>query len=128
PANFPIVANGQQVLVDGNPLAPSNPVGDESAFNQGRFGFVLGGPIVKPNTLLFISAERQQINASKEAHFAVPTVKERGLFQSGDTGLQTNAGDPVFPTNLLGDSIFSLFPFPNNPVGPYGDRKSTRLN
>jgi hypothetical protein len=127
PSTYPITEDGRQVLLNGQPLAPGNPVGDESAFNQGRFGIVLGGPIVKPNTSLFISAEHQQVNASKEAHFAVPTVAERGVFQTGATGLNLGSRIGVFPTSAVGDAIFSLFPFPNNPVGPYGPNTFTEV-
>lgn len=127
PAAFPITAEGQPVLLDGQQLAPANPVGSENSFTQGRFGIVLGGPLVKPNTFFFVSAERQEINAVRESHFAVPTVEERGLFKSGGTGLQTVGGDLVFPTSAIGDAIFSLFPFPNNPVGPYGPNTFTEV-
>src|SRR5262249_49902842 len=31
------------------------------------------------------------------------------------------------PTFLAGDSVMSLFPFPNNPVGPYGENTFTQV-
>jgi len=93
-------------------------VAGENPFTRGQYGFVTGGPVTKRNTFFFGSFERRDINATKEANFAVPTVAERGLFGSGETGLSTSAGNK-YPTTVVGDSYFSLFPFPNNPRGPY---------
>src|SRR5262249_47804797 len=49
---------------------------------------------------------------------------ERGLFGSGDRGMMARipggADVEIFPTSADGDRFFSLFPFPNNPRGPYG--------
>lgn len=138
PANYPITrsvgsgslsdfADGAAVLFNGQPLAPANPVGGENAYTRGQYGFVFGGPVVKGKTYFFSSFEHQVINASKESHFAVPTIAQRGLFKSGDIGLQTDQGNPLFPTSLSGDSFFSLFPFPNNPIGPYGPNTFTEV-
>ena len=78
----------------------------------------------------FISAEGQVTNATQEASFAVPTVEERGIFNTGATGL---AQDPftgnaitAFPTTVSGDAVFSLYPFPNNPNGIYGANTFTQ--
>src|SRR5262249_17853094 len=103
-------------------------VAGESPFTRGQYGFVVGGPLTKRNTFFFTSFEHRDINATKEANFAVPTVAERGLFGSGETGLQVRAGNQtlqVFPTSIEGDAYFSLFPFPNNPRGPYGKNTYT---
>jgi len=140
PANFPITrsvangslpdfADGAAVLFNGRPLAPANPVDGENAYTRGQYGFVFGGPVVKGKTFFFTSFEHQDINASKESHFAVPTIAQRGLFKSGDIGLQTDERQPrpVFPTSVSGDSFFSLFPFPNNPIGPYGPNTFTEV-
>jgi hypothetical protein len=113
-----LLANGQ--LADVRPLAPANPVGGENPFTRGQYGFVFGGPVVKEKTHFFVSFERQDVNASKESHFAVPTVIQRGLFESGDTGLRAATGEPVYPTSIGGNAFLSLYPFPNNPRGPYG--------
>ncbi len=120
-----LLNNGQ--LVDVKPLQPANPVGGENPFTRGQYGFVFGGPVVKEKTHFFFSFERQDINASKESHFAVPTVVQRGLFESGDTGLRTVNGEPVFPTSIGGNAYLSLFPFPNNPRGPYGANTFTEV-
>src|SRR5215470_9824717 len=103
-------------------------VAGESPFTRGQYGFVAGGPLTKRNTFFFTSFERRDVNATKEANFAVPTVAERGLFGSGETGLPLRAGNqprPIFPTSIEGDSYFSLFPFPNNPRGPYAKNTYT---
>jgi hypothetical protein len=120
-----LLSNGQ--LVDVRPLEPANPVEGENPFTRGQYGFVFGGPLVKEKTHFFFSFEHQDINASKESNFAVPTVVQRGLFESGDTGLRTVAGDPVYPTSITGNAYLSLFPFPNNPRGPYGANTFTEI-
>src|SRR5262249_18020645 len=103
-------------------------VAGESPFTRGQYGFVVGGPLTKRNTFFFTSFEHRDINATKEANFAVPTVAERGLFGSGETGLQVRAGNQtlqVFPTSIEGDAYFSLFHMRNNPCGPYGQNTYT---
>ena len=127
-------------MTDGNmqmiPLP--NPVAGESPFTRGQYGFAVGGPLTKRNTFFFGSFERRDINATKEANFAVPTVAERGLFGCGETGFtirrtpptgpcafRANTDGQAFPTSVVGDSYFSLFPFPNNPRGPYAKNTYT---
>ncbi len=115
--------DGAPVLLDDRPISLPNPVRDENPFTRGQYGFVLGGPVTKKNTFFFSSFEHQDVNAIRESNFAVPTVAERGLFGSGETGLIVRVGNEtqeVFPTSIEADSYFSLFPFPNNPRGPYG--------
>jgi hypothetical protein len=107
-------------LVDVRPLAPANQSGGENPYTRGQYGFVLGGPVVKGKTHFFVSYERQDINAAKESHFAVPTTAQRGLFSSGEAGLVDTRGNAVLPSSLGGNAFLSLFPFPNNPSGPYG--------
>ena len=128
PATFPITRarDGAPVLLDGKPLAPANPVDGENPFTRAQYGAVFGGPIVKEKTHFFLSFEHQDINASKESHFAVPTVADRGLFGSGDEGIRVG-NVPSFPTSVNGDAFFSYFPFPNNPRGPYGLNTFTQI-
>ncbi|MCI0421045.1 MAG: carboxypeptidase regulatory-like domain-containing protein [Acidobacteria bacterium] len=139
PATFPLTraSDGAPVrigrltsagqLVDLTQLAPANPVNGESPYTRGQYGVVLGGPIVKDWTHFFFSVERQDINASRESHFAVPTIAQRGLFAAGDRGLTDNMGNSVFPTSVTGNAFLSLYPFPNNPGGPYGPATFTQI-
>ncbi len=150
PATFPIetVLNGKTVpvLLNNQPLAPANPVGGEDPFSRTQISFTLGGPLsdlagvpahpaltkdtVKRQLLFFLSGEQQLIDADKETHFAVPNIAARGLFGSGTTGLRNpfGASPPIlYPTSVQGDAVFSLFPFPNNSRGPYGNNTFTQV-
>jgi hypothetical protein len=66
--------------------------------------------------------ERRNSNRYNEYNFAVPTVAQRAIGGpgggAGDTGF--TAGSSFFPSSLPGNAIFSLYPVPNNPAGPYG--------
>ncbi len=117
-------------------MAPANPVGGEDPYTRGQYGFVFGGPIVKEKTHFFFSFEHQDINARRESHFAVPTVAERGLFFSGATGLSRDRTQfssdlfptvPLYPTSRAGNAFLSLYPFPNNPQGPYRANTFTQV-
>jgi carboxypeptidase family protein len=132
PASIPVIANGRAVQLNGNDLALANPVDGENPYTRGQYGFVFGGPVVKQKTYFFASFEHQDLNASRESHFAVPTVEQRGLFNTGATGftrslVATGENVSLFPTNAAGDAFFSLFPFPNNPIGPYGQNTFTEV-
>ncbi len=126
PVRIGRVTSAGQVL-DVRPLTSANPVQGENPFTRGQYGFVFGGPIVKDRTHFFVSYERQDINASRESHFAVPTVAQRGLFTSGEVGLVDTLGNAVYPTSIQGNAFLSLFPFPNNPIGPYGPATFTQV-
>jgi hypothetical protein len=139
PATFPLTrsSDGSPVrigrltsagqLVDIRQLAPANPVNGENPFTRGQYGFVFGGPLVKDWTHFFVAYEHQDINASRESHFAVPTIAQRGLFSSGEVGLRDTAGNAVFPSSIPGNAFLSLYPFPNNPGGPYGPATFTQI-
>ena len=90
--SYPLTTSaGKQVELDGRPLVQPNPVGGENPFTQTQYGLVVGGPLSKKRereSFFFTSFERQAINASKESHFAIPTVDERGLNQSGGQDLE----------------------------------------
>lgn len=102
----------------------------------GQPGVAFGAPLVRERLFSFFSYERQVLNARREAHFAVPTVDERGIFGMGATGYYYNPIESFrqsvlqkqdvrvpefgYPTSLKGGAIFSLFPFPNDPNGVYG--------
>jgi hypothetical protein len=121
-------ANGQPVVFDPDGARTTFPLPDplagENPFTRGQYGFTLSGPVTKRNTLFFASFERQDVNATRESHFSVPTVGERGLFGSGETGLTVRTANnqtrQAFPTSAVGDYYFSLLPFANNPGGPFG--------
>ncbi|HEX9918506.1 MAG TPA: carboxypeptidase-like regulatory domain-containing protein [Pyrinomonadaceae bacterium] len=123
--------NNQPVLLDGRPLTVRNESGGEDSFTLGQAGFVLGGPLKRERIFYFISAEGTRANATREESFAVPTVEQRGFGGTGATGLPLGLLDPnepfrSFPTSVDGDAIFSLFPFPNNPLGIYGANTFTQ--
>lgn len=115
------------VLLDGRPLVVTNPVGGKDKLARFQGGVTAGTEIDPIGTFFFGSFERTVTRATKESHFAVPTIAQRGLFDTGETGAFVNdvrnspaSGGIIFPANVPGSAIFSLFPFPNNPVGPYG--------
>src|SRR3989441_2160977 len=122
---FCTTANG------GVPITTSFNAGKKDSFTLGQGGGVIGGTLVPGKLFYFVSLEGQLLNAVKETHFAVPTVKQRGAFNSGDTGLSMNpltgAQTFAFPTSAAGDAIISFFPFPNNPNGPYGANTFTEV-
>jgi hypothetical protein len=143
--SFPLTARAQArfsgratddvvpVTIDGQPVIQRNPSEGVDPYQRNQGGLAIGFPLRRDKTFFFGSFERQDIKARQETHFAVPTVAERGLFRSGATGLittdifnRTNANSP-FPTFGAGDNVFSLFPFPNNPVGPYGENTFTQV-
>ena len=126
PSSLTLSGNGQPATLNGAPFTVSVPVGGKNPYTRAQYGLVFGGPI-GAQTRFFGSFEHQDINASKESHFAVPTIDERGVFSSGGTGLRLTNGSPVFPASLTGNSFLSLFPFPNNPGGPYRDNTYTAV-
>lgn len=130
--------------IGGTPITTRLNTGDKDSLTLFQPGVVLGGPMPRfgeggpvssDKLFYFLSAEGQILNANKESNFAVPTVQDRGAFESGSRGLFNNpfailGQDPnifAFPTTLNGDAIFSLFPFPNNPGGVYGGRTFTQV-
>jgi hypothetical protein len=102
-------------------------MGAENPYTRTMAGFVFGGPIVKDSTQGFFSFERQQIRASIEQHFATLQQAERGFFGFPLLGIVNplpgviDVGASRFGATPLGLSIFSFYPLPNNPGGPYGD-------
>jgi hypothetical protein len=122
----------------GTPITSRLNNGGDDSFTLGQGGGVIGGPLVPGKLFYFFSAEGTLLNANKEESFAVPTIPQRGLFNSGASGLfitpfhDINGVFPIgspnffFPTAVGGDAIFSLFPFPNNPNGVYGANTFTQ--
>lgn len=122
------------VLLDAQQLFQANPSGGENPFTRSQAGIVAGGMFRQEKSYVFGAFEHQDIQASRESHFAVPTVAERGLFSRGAEGLETRnrIGDLetrrlFFPTTAYGDALFSMFPWPNNPLGPYGANTRTEI-
>lgn len=121
-----VVSNGRTVQLDGAPLTVPNVTADKNPYTRAQYGFVFGGPIKAQKTYFFASVEHQDVNATKTANFSVPTVADRGLFGTGDKGLTVN-GVNAFPASLTGNAFISLFPFPNNPAGPYRASTLTQI-
>ena len=90
------------------------------SFTSVSTGYVAEGEL-SAKTFLSMGIEWRQIRQSKTYHFAVPTIPERGV---GGTGTAVECCQS--PSSLAGNAIFSLFPFPNNPAGPYGANTFTR--
>lgn len=132
PAFFPLQrqSDGADVLLDGRPVASRNPVGGENPLTRTQLGFAAGGPVRKVGGSFFVSLEHLNARANRESHFIVPTVEQHGAFDSGGTGLLLNIGgflSPISPASIPGDAIFSLYPFPNNPLGPFGRNTYTTI-
>lgn len=112
------------------PLTVRNQSGGEDSLTFSQLGFVVGGPLKQNQLFYFVSLETENLNATQEASFAVPTIEERGAFRSGATGifLDPFTGQPTstIPTSRNGAAIFSLYPFPNNVTGIYGANTYTQ--
>ncbi len=119
------------VRIDGQTVVQPNPSQDKDQFQRNQGGGTIGFPIIREKTFFFGSFERQDIKARQETHFAVPTVAQRGFLGFGATGFTAtdsqNRRQTFFPTFIAGDSVLSLFPFPNNPIGPYGENTLTQV-
>ncbi|MEO7673659.1 MAG: TonB-dependent receptor plug domain-containing protein, partial [Pyrinomonadaceae bacterium] len=124
-----LTGGGRNVTIDGRQAFVQNPAGDQDSLTLLHGGGVLGGPIVREKTFFFVSAEGQVLNATKESHFAVPTVEQRGFLNSGATGITTlgQSQRQLRPTTESGNLIFSLFPFPNDPSGVFGRNTLTQV-
>lgn len=140
PASFELrrQSDGARVRLDGVPIVTPNPVGGEDPLTRVQFGMAASGQIPKLVIPFFLSLERLILHADRESHFIVPTVEQRGMFETGATGLLSATLLPIYPASVAGDAILSLYPFPNNPLGPFGrntytavlpaDAKATRLS
>lgn len=71
-------------------------------------------PVLPQLPYIFVAGELRVINTSVTSHFATPTTTERAI----DAALL--GPGPFYRTSIPGAAIFSLYPFPNNPNGPYG--------
>ena len=110
------------------------PSGGKNPYTRTLAGFAIGGPIVRNRTQFFTSFEHQNINASVEQHFSVPTAGERSFGQDqvsflnlaasvpGDIFAQTENG-----TTPVGQAALSSYPLPNDPGGLYGANTLTQI-
>ena len=138
------------ITVRNNVGFQSNPVQESATTSRISYGAAGGGPLGIGKFYWYASGERELQDGNTEGSFSVPTVKERGIFNNGDTGGSTPVNpilngcwefypfpqnfcpplvvQPTFyPATLAGDGIMSLIPFPNNPLGPYGANTYTAL-
>ena len=126
------------VTLNGQPIQITNDAGRKDNFSLLQGGFAVGGPIVRNKMFFFGSGEYEHLDGTRERHFAVPTVEQRGILGSGAQGFfgratqtasntaQAETVFPIFPTTATGDAVFSLFPFPNDPNGIYGANTYTK--
>jgi hypothetical protein len=133
--------NGPRVLFRAGPGSPlrlrldssgygyqPNPVGGKDPYTRTAAGGAVGGHIPGlGQTFYYASVERQSIRNSRESNFSVPTVAQRGVFGSGGAGWHSSTGVSYYPQSVPGSAIFSLYPFPNNPLGPYGPNTFTEI-
>ena len=124
-ANVQVRNGGASVF---NQVFVDNTAGERDSLTFLQGGGVFSGAIIPNKMFFFISAEGQSLNASKESHFIVPTVEQRGFLGTGAEGLSfPSESIQSFPTSVSGDFIFSLFPFPNDPNGVYGRNTYTQV-
>ncbi len=120
----PLLSGGAPATVDGVPVRTRNPAYGNYPFRRTQAEANISGPILKPSSFFYFSFASIVTTASEEHHFAVPTVAQRGVKDTGGTGFsQFSLIGSVLgftPASLPGNGIFSLFPFPNNPSGPFG--------
>jgi hypothetical protein len=130
-AGAPVLGFVGNDFATSEPILVANGAGGKNPYTRYQAGFVLGGPI-GAKTQYFVSAEFQKINASVEQNFSVPTVDDRGFGATGGTGLLLYDGQEdlytgSYATTIAGDAVLSLYPFPNNPLGPYGANTYTEV-
>lgn len=111
----------------------SGPSAGEDPYTKTLAGFAIGGPLSRNRTQFFVSFEHQDINASVEQHFSVPTANERRFAEGEFTFLNPGPSPPgsLFVqtengTTPIGQTALSAYPFPNNPGGLYGINTLTR--
>ncbi len=111
-------------------------------YEQLLVGGVLGAPIVQDELFFFGSLERQENSSRRLGHFVVPAASERGLRRRAGFVPIEELGDfyrergiralrfgqlPVLYSSLAGEGVFSLYPLPNNPSGPFADHTYSQV-
>lgn len=128
PKNDTLTANGVPVTLSGKPLDYSSPVEGEIPSTHVIAGGALSGPLDRGlRTFFAASYEYGRTREYHQANFAVPTIAERGFFNSGASGLTLPGNLKLYPTEEFGNAVFSLYPFPNDPLGPYGAHTLTAV-
>lgn len=109
-----------------------NPAANTDHFTRAQSGFVLSGPLGRGPANFIVSYERRTLRESQQENFAVPTADQRQMCPQGSSpGRESGAyftlsciplstSGAVYPVSLRGDALWSLFPFANNSLGPYG--------
>jgi len=110
-----------EAVLEGQPLNLIPPPDSRTPKTLNQWGGSVGGPlrVGSQTTYFFTSFEQKVRNASQNDYFAVPTPNQRG-FQGNEVPMLQAPGSSFFASSLPGDAVFSLFPFPNDPTGPYG--------
>jgi hypothetical protein len=90
-----------------------------------QVGATAGGPLVAERLFYFLSGEHRRDTASRIGHFVVPTDDERGLRTTAGfipiDDLEGFFQDRNIPySSAAGRGVFSLYPLPNHPGGPFG--------
>jgi hypothetical protein len=105
--------------------AQTNPTSQSDDFFRSQGGFVLDGPLGplgRHGTTFTVSYERRTLRQSEKENFILPTAVQRqicGPLQAACPSYVYPGGN-LYPVTLRGDALWSLFPFPNNPLGPFG--------
>lgn len=129
PIQIPVTVRSQAAQ-PGVPVLQADPAGGENNFRRLLAGGNISFPVSKDRTFGFASYEHLRLVADQETHFSVPTIGERGFLGFGATGFITDQGGQqqlYTPTFVAGDAAFSLYPFPNNRRGPFGDNTYTQI-
>jgi hypothetical protein len=124
----PLTVGNRPVWVDSNPRMGDAIGPTRSPDSELTTGAVLSGAFPGLRDTFFASSfEFDRIRKVQRLNFSVPTLPERGFLGTGATGLPISGeNSKSYPAGLAGDAFFSLYPFPNNPVGPYGPNTYTR--
>ncbi len=111
----------------------------DSDFERQLIGGVLGAPLVGEKLFFFGSIERQESDSLRLGHFVVPSARQRGLQRRAGFVPIEELGDFFFERNigigttrdlysaLAGEGVFSLYPLPNNPGGPFGENTYSQV-
>lgn len=118
---------GSTIRRDGTLVSFFSPAQGKTPFTQTQSGIAGTGPLGLAESFFSAAFEGDRIRSTAQQHFAVPRVEQRGLVNRGLTGFADGAGTQIYPASLPGNALFSLFPFPNDPLGPFGGNTYTAL-